>query len=381
MPTLPTLYRSERQWRIWVDKRGKKVFLCTEYGTIGGKLVKTDREITECGREDSLIAKANQQAKKKWEDKKKRENYTDGDEEPTSKKIKVDEAVLPMLADKVTVKGDGLKNMPLPCHSQPKLDGFRCVTHVHKNKMTSRTNKEFLGLAGLRKVLCDTLKKRLSKTKGFGSGDLYLDGELFVNGDDFNKLSSIIKPAQHHDDYDPPEIEYHVYDCFDLSHMDTPFCDRIKFIQTNLNNLSDRIFCVPTGIVNDIDHMHREMQLCLGMGHEGLMLRNSTSPYVLRKRSKHLQKFKEFHDAEFRIVNYKEGKGTDVGTIIFECEVDGSVFSVRPKGTVEFRKKLFQDGDSYIGQMLTVTYQELSEKGVPRFPVGKVIRPDFDYNH
>lgn len=378
---LPTLYREQRQWRIWVEESGNKVYLCTEYGTVGGKLVQAKREITECGREDSLVEKGHQQANKKWEDKKNRENYTETQNDgPVTKKHKTEEAVLPMLADKVAIKDNGLKNMPLPCHAQPKLDGFRCVTHVHRGKMTSRTNKNFLGLAGLRNALCSTLKERLSEGV-FGSGDFYLDGELFVEGGDFNKLSSVIKPAQHHDDYDPPEINYHIYDCFDLHHMDTPFSKRIETLRSILGDLSDRIHCVPTGIVNNVEEMHREMQLCLEMGHEGLMLRNSSSPYVLRKRSKHLQKFKEFHDAEFRIVGYKEGKGIDAGTIIFECVVDDNVFSVRPKGTLKHRKDMFENGDSFVGKMLTVTYQELSEKGVPRFPVGKIIRPDFDYKH
>jgi DNA ligase-1 len=35
---------------------------------------------------------------------------------------------------------------------------------------------------------------------------------------------------------------------------------------------------------------------------------------------------------------------------------------------------LYKRGDSLIGKYLTVTYQELSEYGVPRFPVGKTIR-------
>jgi hypothetical protein len=34
----------------------------------------------------------------------------------------------------------------------------------------------------------------------------------------------------------------------------------------------------------------------------------------------------------------------------------------------------FNDGDSYIGKNLTVVYQELTEDGKPRFPVGKALR-------
>jgi DNA ligase-1 len=47
---------------------------------------------------------------------------------------------------------------------------------------------------------------------------------------------------------------------------------------------------------------------------------------------------------------------------------------VRPRGTHEDRADLFKDGDSYIGKKLTVRYQELTEDGIPRFPVGIAFR-------
>ena len=87
------------------------------------------------------------------------------------------------------------------------------------------------------------------------------------------------------------------------------------------------------------------------------------------------QKFKTFCDDEFEIIDYKEGSGLDSGTVIWKCKTkDGKEFDVRPKGTVDERKKLLKNGNKCIGKMLTVTYQELSEYGVPRFPVGKTIR-------
>ena len=42
------------------------------------------------------------------------------------------------------------------------------------------------------------------------------------------------------------------------------------------------------------------------------------------------------------------------------------------------KKKLFENGDDYVGKLLTVVYQELTDDGLPRFPVGKAIRdPDY----
>ena len=60
---------------------------------------------------------------------------------------------------------------------------------------------------------------------------------------------------------------------------------------------------------------------------------------------------------------------------MWECQTpDGQTFAVRPTGTHEERKVLFENGDEYIGQQLTVKYQELTDEGIPRFPVGIAIR-------
>ncbi len=118
----------------------------------------------------------------------------------------------------------------------------------------------------------------------------------------------------------------------------------------------------------------------LADGHEGLMVRENDSPYVLRKRSKHLLKLKEFTDSEFEIVGHKEGAGEDAGTVVWQCVTpDGEhTFWVRPMGTREHRAELLAAAEANHGRLLCVKYQELSPDGVPRFPVGKAIREPFD---
>ena len=41
------------------------------------------------------------------------------------------------------------------------------------------------------------------------------------------------------------------------------------------------------------------------------------------------------------------------------------------------RREWFQNGAAYVNKKLTVIFQELSEQGIPRFPVGKAIREDY----
>ena len=93
-------------------------------------------------------------------------------------------------------------------------------------------------------------------------------------------------------------------------------------------------------------------------------------------RSKDLLKMKDFFDEEYEIVGYHEGTGDWIGTPIWECEskVSGKVFSVTPNGPREERQRMYRNAERYIGKKLTVKYQEKSEEGIPRFPIGVGIR-------
>jgi len=93
------------------------------------------------------------------------------------------------------------------------------------------------------------------------------------------------------------------------------------------------------------------------------------------KRSINLQKLKTFHDDEFKIVDFEEGKGKEKGLIMFICETKtGDRFSVRPNGSYEDRKEMYNNGSYYIGKMFTIRYQELTKNGIPRFGTGIGVR-------
>jgi DNA ligase-1 len=110
-------------------------------------------------------------------------------------------------------------------------------------------------------------------------------------------------------------------------------------------------------------------------GYEGIMVRDLNGPYEINKRSKYLQKFKEFMEEEFKIIGYHDGTGDEKGAVIWDCEISSDKnVSVRPRGTFESRKKLFLEAEKYIGKKLTVIFQGYTEDGSLRFPVGKAIR-------
>jgi len=85
--------------------------------------------------------------------------------------------------------------------------------------------------------------------------------------------------------------------------------------------------------------------------------------------------FKQFFDEEVEIVDVMEGKGKDKGAAIFVVKnSQNKIFNVRMKGSIEQRKNWFKNPKEVLGRIITVKYQELSNKGIPRFAVGVAFR-------
>ena len=63
-------------------------------------------------------------------------------------------------------------------------------------------------------------------------------------------------------------------------------------------------------------------------------------------------------------------KGTEDGAVKFLIrDIRGNEFYVRPKGSLEIRRKWLKNINNLKGKLMTIRYQELSEHGIPRFAV------------
>ena len=132
---------------------------------------------------------------------------------------------------------------------------------------------------------------------------------------------------------------------------------------------------VKTEVADSVEDVKRLHVTYVSEGYEGIMLRNAGGRYAVGARSADLQKYKEFLDSEYKVVGYKEGEGLEAGCVIWLCQTAmGQQFACRPRGTREERQSLFANGPAYIGKPLTVRYQELTDEGLPRFPVGIAFR-------
>jgi len=93
------------------------------------------------------------------------------------------------------------------------------------------------------------------------------------------------------------------------------------------------------------------------------------------KRTNALMKYKSFQDEEVTIIGFETGVGTEQGAIIYQVrDQRGNEFTVRPRGTIEKRRELYENREELMGLKLTIRFQELTKDGVPRFPVGVAIR-------
>jgi len=243
--------------------------------------------------------------------------------------------VLPMLANKWE---DRKKHISEPFYVQPKLDGVRLI--VSNNGCFSRTGKPVKGVEHLARYLKD--------------GE-YLDGECYAPNKTFEEITSIFK-------MNPQDLEFHVFDYFDTNRPDLPFNERMKHIT------------VDTFLVKSKSQVQSFHDMFTGQGYEGIMIRETSSIYEVGKRSNFLLKYKAFETDEFKIIDVNEGTGREKGAAIWVCKVGDQQFSVRPEGPLEVRKQFLKEKQKYIGKQLTVRYQNLTALGIPRFPVGVVIR-------
>lgn len=264
--------------------------------------------------------------------------------------------ILPMLANKFAGWGKGKLDWS-SVFTQPKLDGARCL--VTKDGMFSREGKRFFSAPHISEVLKDFF---------IDNPNVILDGELYNHNlrDDFNTIMSLIRQqSPSADDLKKSEelIQYHIYDTVSEEY----FSDRTGFLHRMIKRInSPLIIHVQTFKVDDSESLDQHYADFLEQGYEGAMIRIN-APYE-QKRSKTLQKRKEFLDDEFPIISLEEGLGNWAGYAkIAKCRLsDGRIFGAGIKGNQEFTKTLL---NGPVPSTVTVRYQNLTPDGIPRFPI------------
>jgi DNA ligase-1 len=195
-----------------------------------------------------------------------------------------------------------------------------------------------------------------------------LDGELWLDRKAFQRTVSIVRRQDKSDHWQ--QIKYVLFDAPGVS---GPFEERQKALAEMIRQqrpqyakVLDQVRCA------SIEALKVELARVESLGGEGLMLRQPGSLYEAG-RSTTLLKVKTFHDAEGRVVEHLAGKGRHagrLGAVVVELP-DGQTFSV---GT-GFSDAQRQDPPA-VGSLITYRYQEMTDRGVPRFPSFVRLRTD-----
>jgi len=210
-----------------------------------------------------------------------------------------------------------------------------------------------------------------------------LDGELYTARGEFEKIQSIVM------DKTPSvtawsEIKFHV---FDVPEASGGLLERLseleKFILQN-PQAGQNLKIIKQVKVKDSAEFEAFAEAIIAKGGEGAVVREPNVPYE-RKRSKNALKYKKFKDAECEVTEVNAGMGKYAGLMgSVTCKSLGAAGS-NPDEQIPHGVK-FKVGSGFsdaqrtnppkIGSIITYKYQNLTAKGLPRFPVFLRVRED-----
>lgn len=189
-----------------------------------------------------------------------------------------------------------------------------------------------------------------------------LDGELWLGRGRFEALSGLVR----RDTIDEPTWRQVRYLIFDLPAAPGSFDQRLQRLQALVVTAgASWLQAVPQFRVADKPALAAMLARVVAAGGEGLMLHHDGAHWQ-PGRSEALLKLTPFLDAEARVLGHLPGKGKHLGVLgALEVEsVDGRRFRL---GTG------FSDAERRdpppVGSVVTYRYRELTDKGLPRFPV------------
>jgi DNA ligase 1 len=196
--------------------------------------------------------------------------------------------------------------------------------------------------------------------------DVVLDGELWIGRKRFQETVSAVRKLVPTDS----EWENVKYMVFDAPENGGTFEERYEWLHNKINvhgapedELKRIMFLVPQVKCESTEQLKTLLRDFEATGSEGVMLREPGSMYESGRSSTCL-KVKTFFDDEAEVIGYTDGKGKHKGRVgALVCKWNGVEFEVGTGLSDEERRN-----PPFIGVKITFRYQELTDRGVPRFP-------------
>lgn len=370
MITHPTLYdidkcKNTRVW--WVEQEGGQYRVCS--GIENGAIVRADWTTTT----PTNVGKKSERNPVQQADFEINALYT--------KKIKSGYSlnretagappyIEPMLA--VTFLKGGVRRWPDQWIVQKKYNGHRCI--AKRDGLFSRRGEKIL--------TCPHIEEALKPFFDLHP-NAFLDGEIYNYElrQKLNELSSLIRKTKKitTEDFEKSRqyCQYHIYDGDGWNDRGRFYVNKKKQIDAFVDSLnSPYIFKVKDydSATDDIEAIYAQL---ISEGEEGIMYRHKESSYV-HGRCQQLVKRKEMDDAEFIILDIREGTGNWSGKakIISVTDPTGKFpdFDATFKGSMEEAIECLNNKDRWIGKTVTIQYFGLTGLGTPSYA-------QFDYNN
>lgn len=228
--------------------------------------------------------------------------------------------------------------------AQPKLDGVRAIYHA--GSLYTRSGRALPENPIAAELAAGT------------PAEIYLDGELYSPDLTFPAIAGKVRSG------DLTGLSLHVFDCF----MPTSTLDYSQRLDIAAAVIAGSQYAriIPTcrEKLATVPSIRRAMEAYTRQGYEGLILRADTPWRPGRTGS--LLKLKPTTDREFEIRDLIRTTGSRLSLLLSTAA--GQTFRCAVGMTAEERAELWDDRAAVIGGQATVEYQELTARGVPRFP-------------
>lgn len=378
----PTLYTKVKRgsslkdhyWKITVNEDDEgRAYISTVHGDVGGKPSIPSVEIFKKGKnegkinETSTYEQAFNEAKSKFAKKFKANAFLSEDD---MKKIDLkledlNNKFFPMLAYKYEEN-----RVKFPIAGSPKLDGVRCIAMRNEDGTVTLNSREMTEISGYPLIH----KELESISTKLWPSTCYLDGEIYAHNINFEKISGYSRKKDLNElstsELDEMNnIQYHIFDIYCTDKPDMIFKDRYAVVKKIFAEYKFKTLkIVPTFVFKNKEAIEVYLEKFVNEGYEGLILRNLDSTYKVSGRSTDLLKVKKTDKTWVTILAIDTGKEIKKPNIIFSViDSYGIKFSVTANSTEEYRSKILDNKNSYIGKKLLITYNGVTKKNIPKF--------------
>lgn len=283
--------------------------------------------------------------------------------------------VLPMLAKVLKDNKPFNKRKYL---GQYKINGVRCIVGAVKTndmfnpiRLTYRSREGTdwtTKLTWMDEVILPAIKDDL--LDAMLEEGACLDGELYIPGYKVNDINSFVKNEK------LPQHLLLQYWCYDIAIDNMSYEARRKFKVDNINRLcytfdtyeqhlnnKSKLILLPDVVISDINDATRFRDKFIGLGFEGLIVRDVNSAYQFGARNLAMLKYKRVDDAKFKIVDVvPEGVRTNLCKLVLRNDINDELFECTLNFDHSRQEYILKNKEKYIGKYATVEFRERSGK-------------------